>query len=70
MVGFQTLLHACAAQLGDNAGTDVYTEIDYGFSWEKSYPLKFAVWPVWKRALSVMGCIVSGGLAIPIFWYT
>jgi hypothetical protein len=68
MVGFQTLLHACEGQLGD---TNIdYTQVDYGFSWKKSYPLKFAVWPAWKRAFSVIGCISSMGLAIPILWYT
>lgn len=68
MVGFQTLLHACQAQLGD---TDIdYSDVDYGFAWKKSYPLKFAVWPWWKRGLSVLACIFSFGLAIPILWYT
>jgi hypothetical protein len=70
MVGFQTLLHACTDQLAGNSGSDAYSEVDYGFEWKKSLPLKFAVWPTWKRALAVIGCMVSGGVAIPILWFT
>jgi hypothetical protein len=62
MVGFQTLLRACQGQLA-NSGIN-YSSVDYGFSWQTSFPLSFWVWPLWKQVLSVVGYALPGIIAI------
>jgi hypothetical protein len=67
MQGFQTVLHACQAQLKQTSIS--YSDVDYGIKWKRSYPLRFAAWNTWQRGLSVVACIVSFGLAIPVLWF-
>ena len=67
MQGFQTVLHACQTQL-KTVGMR-FEDVDYGIKWKRSYPLRFAAWNTWQKGLSVLGCIFSLGLAIPILWF-
>ena len=67
MQGFQTVLHACQAQLKQTSIS--YDDVDYGIKWKRSYPLRFAAWNTWQRGLSVLACIFSCGIGIPILWF-
>jgi hypothetical protein len=75
MKGFQTLLRGCKQQLQN---TDInFDNIDYGFGWKKSLPLKWAMWPEWKQASVGVGLVVLGistlgiglAIALPLLWY-
>ena len=67
MQGFQTVLHACQAQLQKTSIE--YADVDYGIKWKRSYPLRFAAWNIWQKGLSVIACVASAGIAIPILWF-
>jgi hypothetical protein len=67
MQGFQTVLHACQAQL-QQTSID-YNSVDFGIKWKRSYPLRFAVWSTWRRGLSVLGIIFTAGIALPFLWF-
>ena len=64
MVGFQTLLRGCKAQYPEG-----WEAVDYGFGWEDSIPLKWAMWGVGKRLGFVVSTIASLGIAVPIWLY-
>jgi hypothetical protein len=67
MQGFQTVLHACQAQLQKTSIK--YADVIYGIKWKRSYPLRFAAWNIWQKGLSVIACVASAGIAIPILWF-
>jgi hypothetical protein len=65
MQGFQTLLRGCKAQLGDAR----FSSVKYGFDWENSIPLKWAMWNIGMRIGFVISTIFSLGLTVPVFLY-
>jgi hypothetical protein len=75
MKGFQTLLRGCRQQL-QNTNIN-FDEVDYGFGWKKSLPLKWAMWSLGKQigigiGLSFLGigtCGIGLAVALPILWY-
>lgn len=63
MQGFQTLLRGCKAQY------DGFDKVDYGFNWENTIPLKWAMWSLAKKIGFCLSIVPTLGLSVPIFLY-
>jgi len=57
---FQTLLRGCKAQL---KGSDInYKDVNYGFGWQKSFPLFWATLSMAQKAGMALGIVFGATL--------